>query len=44
MQESKIYEFTGMLENLPIPMASNDVSGELANILTFGYVLKQIGM
>ena len=27
MQESKIYEFTGMLENLPIPMASNDVSG-----------------
>ena len=36
MQESKIYEFTGMLENLPIPMASNDVSGELANILTFG--------
>jgi len=36
MRESKIYEFTGMLENLPIPMASNDVSGELANILTFG--------
>ena len=36
MQDSKIYEFTGMLENLPIPMASNDVSGELANILTFG--------
>jgi hypothetical protein len=36
MEESKIYEFTGMLENLPIPMASNDVSGELANILTFG--------
>ena len=36
MRESRIYEFTGMLENLPIPMASNDVSGELANILTFG--------
>ena len=36
MQDSKVYEFTGMLENLPIPMASNDVSGELANILTFG--------
>ena len=34
--KSKIFEFTGMLENLPIPMADNDVSGELANILTFG--------
>ena len=36
MGDSKIFEFTGMLENLPVPMASNDVSGELANILTFG--------
>ena len=36
MGNSKVFEFTGMLENLPIPMASNDVSGELANIVTFG--------
>jgi uncharacterized membrane protein len=36
MGDSQIFEFTGMLENLPIPMASNDVSGELANIVTFG--------
>jgi len=36
MGDSQIFEFTGMLENLPVPMASNDVSGELANILTFG--------
>ena len=36
MGDSQIFEFTGMLENLPVPMASNDVSGELANIVTFG--------
>jgi uncharacterized membrane protein len=30
------FEFTGRLENLPIPLASNDVSGDLANILTVG--------
>ena len=40
--KSKIFEFTGMLENLPIPMADNDVSGELANILTFGLSLIHI--
>ena len=34
--ESQVYEFTGRLENLPIPMGSDEVSGELANILTFG--------
>ena len=36
MGDSQIFEFTGMLENLPVPMANNDVSGDLANILTFG--------
>ena len=36
MEDSQVFEFTGMLENLPVPMASNDVSGELANIVTFG--------
>ena len=36
MGDSQIFEFTGMLENLPVPMASDDVSGELANIVTFG--------
>ena len=36
MGDSQVFEFTGMLENLPVPMASNDVSGELANIVTFG--------
>lgn len=30
------FEFTGRLENLPIPLGSDDVSGELANILTVG--------
>jgi uncharacterized membrane protein len=30
------FEFTGRLENLPIPMGSNDVSGDLANIFTVG--------
>ena len=43
--ESKLFEFTGMLENLPIPMSDGDVSGELANILTFGlwnnYLVKE---
>ena len=34
--DSQVFEFTGMLENLPVPMASDDVSGELANIVTFG--------
>ena len=36
MGESQTYEFTGRLENLPIPLGSSDVSGDLANILTFG--------
>ncbi|MDC1317144.1 DUF1592 domain-containing protein [Flavobacteriaceae bacterium] len=36
MEDSQVFEFTGMLENLPVPMASDDVSGELANIVTFG--------
>ena len=30
------FEFTGRLENLPIPLGSDDVSGELANIFTVG--------
>lgn len=30
------FEFTGRLENLPIPQESGEVSGELANILTVG--------
>ena len=34
--KSKTFEFTGRLENLPIPLGSKDVSGDLANILTFG--------
>ena len=34
--KSEIFEFTGMLENLPIPMGDSEVSGDLANILTFG--------
>ena len=36
MEDSQVFEFTGMLENFPVPMASDDVSGELANIVTFG--------
>lgn len=36
MGESQFFEFTGRLENLPIPLGSNDVSGDLANILTVG--------
>ena len=36
MEDSQVFEFIGMLENLPVPMASDDVSGELANIVTFG--------
>ncbi len=34
--EFKTYEFTGRLENFPIPFGSDQVSGELANILTVG--------
>ena len=34
--EVQNFEFTGRLENLPIPLASNDLSGELANIFTIG--------
>jgi len=30
------FEFTGRLENFPIPLGSDEVSGELANILTVG--------
>ena len=30
------YEFTGRLENFPVPLGSDDVSGDLANILTLG--------
>ena len=30
------FEFTGRLENLPIPLGSDDVSGDLANIFTVG--------
>jgi hypothetical protein len=36
MGESQFFEFTGRLENLPIPLGSDDVSGDLANILTVG--------
>jgi len=32
----QVYEFTGRLENYPIPFGSDVVSGELANILTLG--------
>ena len=34
--ENQTFEFTGRLENLPIPQSSDDVSGELANIFTIG--------
>lgn len=34
--EFKTYVFSGRLENFPIPFGSNEVSGELANILTVG--------
>ena len=34
--ELQKFEFEGRLENLPIPLASDQVSGELANILTIG--------
>ena len=34
--EFNTYVFTGRLENFPIPFGSNEVSGELANILTVG--------
>ncbi len=36
MEKPQTFEFTGRLENLPIPLGSDDVSGELANILTVG--------
>ncbi len=34
--EHQTFEFTGRLENLPIPLGNDDVSGDLANILTVG--------
>ena len=34
--EHQTFEFKGRLENLPIPLESSNVSGELANILTVG--------
>lgn len=34
--EVQNFEFTGRLENLPIPLGSDDVSGDLANIFTIG--------
>ena len=34
--EVQNFEFTGRLENLPIPLGSDDVSGDLANIFTVG--------
>ena len=34
--EIQNFEFTGRLENLPIPLGIDDVSGELANIFTVG--------
>ncbi|MBJ6366512.1 DUF1592 domain-containing protein [Snuella sedimenti] len=34
--ESQMFEFEGRLENLPIPLESSQVSGDLANILTLG--------
>ncbi|WP_242202323.1 DUF1592 domain-containing protein [Aestuariivivens insulae] len=34
--ESQMFEFKGRLENLPIPLESSQVSGDLANILTLG--------
>ncbi len=34
--QNQTFEFTGRLENLPIPQSSDDVSGELANIFTIG--------
>jgi uncharacterized membrane protein len=36
MGEIQKFEFTARLENLPIPLGSDDVSGELANIFTVG--------
>lgn len=36
MGEYQTYEFKGRLENLPIPLGSAQVSGDLANILTVG--------
>ena len=48
MGKSKTFEFTGRLENFPIPMGSDEVSGELANILTFGvwnnHLVKETGL
>ena len=48
MGESQTFEFTGRLENLPIPLGSSDLSGELANILTFGlwnnHLVKESGL
>lgn len=34
--ETQTFEFKGRLENLPIPLAGNQVSGDLANMLTVG--------
>lgn len=34
--ENQTFEFKGRLENLPIPLGSAQVSGDLANILTVG--------
>ncbi|MDN3663841.1 DUF1592 domain-containing protein [Algibacter miyuki] len=36
MGEYQTFEFKGRLENLPIPLGSAQVSGDLANILTVG--------
>jgi len=48
MGAAKTFEFTGRLENFPIPMGSDEVSGELANILTFGvwnnHLVKETGL
>lgn len=48
MGKTKTFEFTGRLENFPIPMGSDEVSGELANILTFGvwnnHLVKDTGL
>jgi mono/diheme cytochrome c family protein len=46
--EFKTYEFTDRLENFPIPFGSDQVSGELANILTVGlwnnHLVKESGL
>ncbi|SNZ01065.1 DUF1592 domain-containing protein [Flagellimonas pacifica] len=34
--ESQFFEFKGRLENLPIPLAASQVSGDLANMMTIG--------